>query len=219
MNEVGDMQNIKKIYLIAIMLMAILSFSNLLGLKIAGLAVVVGVVFFFIHKSSEKQPFEGSGLDIGAIRINLKDRSILFWMTLPIIMDAVAIAISKLILPEYIEHVLARTETFVSFDKVLILIIQLSFLALGEEIAWRAFFQKQLNKALPIIPTLLISSLLFAIGHFSQGNAVIVLYDVLFVFINSVLYGIIFHKTNNAWMSAISHFAANLFSIIILVFL
>jgi membrane protease YdiL (CAAX protease family) len=219
MNEVGDMQNIKKISLIAIILMATLSFSNLLGLKIAGLAVVVGVVFFFIHKSSEKQPFEGSGLDIGAIRINFKDRSILFWMTLPIIMDAVAIAISKLILPEYIEHVLARTETFVSFDKVLILIIQLAFLALGEEIAWRAFFQKQLNKALPIIPTLLISSLLFAIGHFSQGNAVIVLYDVLSVFINSVLYGIIFHKTNNAWMSAISHFAANLFSIIVLVFL
>ena len=66
MNEVGDMQNIKKISLIAIILMAILSFSNLLGLKIAGLAVVVGVILFFVHKASEKQPFEGSGLDIGA---------------------------------------------------------------------------------------------------------------------------------------------------------
>lgn len=213
------MQNIKKISLIAIILMTTLSFSNLLGLKIAGLAVVVGVVFFFVDKVSEKQPFEGGGLDIGAIRKNFKDKSIWFWMALPIIMDAVAIGISKLLLPEYIDHVLARTEAFVSFDKVLILIIQLAFLALGEEIAWRAFFQKQLNKALPIIPTLLISSSLFAIGHFSQGNAVIVLYDVLFVFINSVLYGIIFHKTNNAWMSAISHFAANLFSIIVLVFL
>ncbi len=213
------MQNIRKVSLIAIILMASLSFSNLLGLKIAGLAVVVGVILFFVHKASEKQPFEGSGLDIGAIRINFKDKSIWFWMALPIIMDAVAIGISKLLLPEYIDHVLARTEAFVSFDKVLILIIQLAFLALGEEIAWRAFFQKQLNKALPIIPTLLISSSLFAIGHFSQGNAVILLYDVLFVFINSVLYGIIFHKTNNAWMSAISHFAANLFSIIVLVFL
>jgi len=213
------MQNIRKVSLIAIILMASLSFSNLLGLKIAGLAVVVGVVFFFVDKVSEKQPFEGGGLDIGAIQKNFKDKSIWFWMALPIIMDAVAIGISKLLLPEYIDHVLARTEAFVSFDKVLILIIQLAFLALGEEIAWRAFFQKQLNKALPIIPTLLISSSLFAIGHFSQGNAVIVLYDVLFVFINSVLYGIIFHKTNNAWMSAISHFAANLFSIIVLVFL
>lgn len=126
------MQNIRKVSLIAIILMASLSFSNLLGLKIAGLAVVVGVVFFFVDKVSEKQPFEGGGLDIGAIRKNFKDKSIWFWMALPIIMDAVAIGISKLLLPEYIDHVLARTEAFVSFDKVLILIIQLAFLALGE---------------------------------------------------------------------------------------
>lgn len=218
-NEVEDIQNIKKISLIAIILMAILSFSNLLGLKIAGFAVMVGVVFFFVLKASGKKPFEGSGLDIGAIKTNFKDKSIWFWIALPIIMDAVAIVASKLFLPEYIDHVLARTEVFVSFDKVVIMIFQLALLALGEEIAWRAFFQKQLSKALPIIPTLLISSVLFAIGHFNQGNAVIVLYDVFFVFINSVLYGIIFRKTNNAWISAISHFVANLFSIIVLVFL
>lgn len=47
----------------------------------------------------------------------------------------------------------------------------------------------------------------------------IVAYDISFVFINSILYGIIFYKTNNAWISAISHFIANLFSVIVLVFL
>lgn len=213
------MQNIKKTAFIGIILMTILSFSNLFGLKIAGIAVFVGVVFFFVNKALEKQPFEGSGLDISAIRTNFKDEIIWFWIALPIIMDAVSITISKLFLPEYIEHVLARTEVFVSFDKIVTMIIQLAFLALGEEIAWRSFYQRQLNKALPIIPTLLISSVLFAIGHFNQGDAVIVLYDVFFVFINSVLYGIIFHKTNNAWISTMSHFVANLFSVIVLVFL
>lgn len=213
------MQNIKKTPLIVIILMTILSFSNLFGLKIAGITVVIGVVFFFIHKVAEKQPDHESGLDIGAIKINFKNKSIWFWIALPILMDAICITIATLFLPEYIEHVLARTEVFVSFDIIVIMIIQLAFLALGEEIAWRAFFQKQLNKALPIIPTLLFSSVLFAIGHFNQGNAVIVLYDVFFVFINSVLYGIIFQKTNNAWVSAIAHFGANLFSIIVLVFL
>lgn len=213
------MENIKKVPLIAIIMMTVLSFSNLFGLTIAGIAVIFGVIFFFINKASEKQPFESSGLDIGAIKTNFKDKSICFWIALPIVMDAVSITISKLFLPEYIEHVLARTEIFVSFDKILIMIFQLAFIALGEEIAWRAFFQKQLSKALPIIPTLLISSMFFAIGHFSQGNSVIILYDVFFVFINSVLYGVIFHKTNNAWVSAISHFVANLFSIIVLVFL
>jgi membrane protease YdiL (CAAX protease family) len=213
------MQKINKVPLIAIILMTILSFSNLLGLKIAGIAVIIGVVFFFVHKASEKQSFHGSGLDINAIRINFKDKSIWFWIVMPIIMDAISITISKLFLPEYIEHVLARTEVFLSFDKIVILIFQLALLALGEEIAWRAFFQKQLNKALPIIQTLLISSLLFSIGHFNHGDPVIVLFDVLFVFVNSILYGIIFYKTNNAWISAISHFLANLCSIIVLVFL
>lgn len=213
------MQNISKTSFIAIILMTILSFSNLFGLKIAGIAVVVGMVFFFGLKASEKQPFEGSGLDISAIRKNFKEKGIWFWIAMPIIMDALCITISKLFLPEYIEHVIMRTEVFVAFDKILIMIIQLAFLALGEEIAWRAFFQKQLSKVLPIAPTLLISSVLFAIGHFNQGDSVIVLYDIFFIFINSVLYGIIFYITNNAWISAISHFVANLFSIVVLVFL
>lgn len=213
------MQNIKTKSLAVMIIMGILSFSNLIGLKIAGMSVVIGVVFFFINKISEKQSDKDAGLDISSIKANLKDKSIWLWLALPLIMDAVSITISKLFLPEYIEHVLARTEIFVSFDKVVIMVLQLIILALGEEIAWRAFFQKQLNKALPVAHTLLISSVLFALGHFTEGNAVIVVYDVFFIFINSVLYGIIFYKSNNAWVSAISHFVANLFSIVVLVIL
>ena len=212
-----SMQNIKTLPLVVMIIMVVLSFSNLLGLKIAGLSVIIGVIFFFLNMNREKQPFSDSGLDMQAIRTNLKDKNIWFWMALPLIMDAVSITISKLFLPEYIEHVLARTEIFVSFDKILIMVFQLAFLALGEEIAWRAFFQKQLNKAFPIMHTLLISSILFAFGHITKGNNIIVIYDVFFIFINSILYGIIFDKSNNAWISAISHFIANLFSVIVLV--
>jgi membrane protease YdiL (CAAX protease family) len=212
-------KNIKTIPFIAIIIMAIISFSNLLGAKVAGASVIIGVVFFFVNKAYEKQPFSASGFDIKAIGTNLKDRGIWLWILLPLIMDAASITIGKIFLPEYIEHLLARTELFISFDKVILLVFQLAVLAIGEEIAWRAFFQKQLNNAFSVIPVLLISSVLFAIGHFNQGSAVIVIYDIFFVFINSILYGIIFYKTKNAWISAISHFAANLFSIIVLVFL
>jgi len=204
---------------IALILMIVLSFSNLFGLKIAGLAVLIGIVFFFINKAQKKQPFEGSGLDFHAIKTNLRDNRIWFWIALPTLMNAVSITIAKLFLPEFIDHVLARTVNFVSFDIVILTIFQLAILALGEEIAWRAFFQKQVNRFLPILPTLLISSALFAIGHFNPGEPVVVLYDVFFVFINSILYGIVFYKTNNAWISAIAHFAANLFGVVVLVFL
>ena len=213
------MQNINRKPLIAMTLMTMVSFSNFFGVNIAGLSVSIGAVFFFINNAFEKQPSKDSGLDIKSIGSNLKDKKIWIWIVLPLIMDAVCITISKLFLPEYIEHVLARTEIFVSFDKIILVVFQLAILALGEEIAWRAFFQNQLSKALPIIPALLITSVLFAFGHFAEGNNIIVIYDIFFVFINSILYGIIFHKSKNAWISAISHFIANLFSVIILVFL
>lgn len=213
------MKKIKRMPLIVMIIMTIISFSNLFGLNIAGISVCIGAAFFFINKVLEKQPFKDSGFDMKAIGTNLKDAKIWIWIILPLIMDIVSIIILKLFLPESIEHILARTQNFLSYDKGILLVFQLAVLALGEEIAWRAFFQKQLSKALPIIPVLLISSVLFALGHLTQGNAVVVIYDIFFIFINSILYGIIFHKSNNAWISAISHFSANLFSVIVLVFL
>jgi len=212
-------KKLETVPLLIIIVMAGLSFTNLVGLRIAGAAVVLGVAFFFIAKAYEKQSSTDSGLDIQTIKDSFKERRIWLWIALPLIMDAVSITASKLFLPEYIEHVLARTEIFVSFDKVAVMVFQLAFLALGEEIAWRAFFQNRLSKALPIVPALVISSALFAIGHVSPGSTNIVLYDISFVFINSILYGVIFYKTNNAWVSALSHFIANLFGIIVLVLL
>lgn len=210
------MSNINKRCLIAMSAMTILSFSNLFGTSIAGICVFIGVAFFFINKAEEKQAFEGSGLDMKGIKADLKEKSIWIWIAMPLIMDAVSITLAKLFLPEYIEHVIGRAMPFISPDKIALMLVQLLVLALGEEIAWRAFFQKQLCKVLPLVPVLLISSVLFAFGHLTKGNTIVVAYDIFFVFINSILYGVVFHKTNNAWISTISHFAANLFSIIIL---
>lgn len=212
------MTNIKKLPLAAMLAMAVISFSNLFGLRIAGASVIIGVACFFINNAYEKQPSAGSGLDIKAIGVNLKDRQIWLWVILPLIMDAVSITLARAFLPRYIEHVLARTEVFVSFDRVVLMVFQLAVLALGEEIAWRAFFQKQLSKGLSTLPVLLISSVLFALGHWTQGSTIVVLYDVFFVFLNSILYGIVFYKSTNAWVSAMSHFIANLFSVIVLAF-
>lgn len=212
------MENIKKVSLVPIVAMAIISFISVFGINIGGLSVIIGVIFFFINKASEKQTFKDSGFDIGDIRTNLEDKTIWFWICLPLIVDIASITISRLFWPQYIEHVLARTEGFLSFNKIILLIFQLAVLAIGEEIAWRAFFQNQLSKTLPIIPALLITSALFALGHLAEGNIFIVIYDIFFIFINSILYGIIFHKSNNVWISAIAHFIANVFGIIILLF-
>jgi uncharacterized protein len=217
MNNIVLSQKVKKVSLFAIILMVILSFANLFGLSISGVSIFVGVAFFFIDKVLVKQPMKGSGLDIQAIGENLKDRKLWFWLALPLIMDAICVAISKIFLPEYIAFETARAGQFVAIELSIASIIQFLFFALGEEIAWRAFFQRQLGKVLPIIPVLLFSSLLFTLGHYKAGNAVVVLYGLIFTFINSVLYGVIFHKTKNAWISTISHFTANIFEVMLFI--
>ncbi|MDF2671846.1 MAG: hypothetical protein K0R09_111 [Clostridiales bacterium] len=211
------MKSIKKLPLIIMLAMVILSFTNLFGLSIAGGAIFLGVIFFFVNKTIEKQPFRGSGLDIKAIGTSIKDKKIWFWIMLPLIIHAASIVISLLFLPEYIEYEITRAGGIIAIELSISSVIQFFVFALGEEIAWRAFFQKQLSKALPIIPVLLSSSLLFTLGHFKEGNPIVVAYGLLIIFINSFLYGVVFHKTQNAWVSTISHFIANVFEVIIFV--
>lgn len=211
------MKSIRRVPLFAMILMVALSFTNLFGLNISSACIFLGVAFFFINKVMEKQPMRGSGLDIRAIGTNLRDRKIWFWLILPIITDAVCVSISLQLLPEYITYETARAGSFVPIGLSIASVIQFFIFALGEEIAWRAFFQNQLSKALPIIPVLLISSFLFSLGHFKAGNSIVVIYGLFFTFVNSIFYGIIFHKTKNAWVSTLSHFTANLFEVVLFV--
>ena len=75
-------------------------------------------------------------------------------------------------------------------------------------------------KKTPLIVIILMTILSFSnLFGLKIAGITVVIGVVFFVFINSVLYGIIFHKAKNAWVSAIAHFGANLFSIIVLVFL
>ncbi|NRG48351.1 CPBP family intramembrane metalloprotease [Bacillus sp. CRN 9] len=207
----------KSICLIAMVVMTIVSFSNFFGFNIAGLSVIVGITFFFINRFLEKNVTTNNGLNVKAIGTNLKDKSIWFWIVLPMIMNVICFTLATLFLPEFIAHIYNRTEFVVSLDKILLLILQLAIFAVGEEIAWRGFFQRQLSKWMPIIPTLILTSIIFSLGHFAVGNIAVISYDIFFIFINSVLYGVIFYKTNNVWISAISHFIANLFSVIVII--
>ncbi|OQB25461.1 MAG: CAAX amino terminal protease self- immunity [Firmicutes bacterium ADurb.Bin182] len=211
------MKKISAVSIIALIAMTAVSFANLFGMPAAGIGVIIGVVFFFINKAVEKQPFSESGLDIKTVGSGLKRKAVWFWMLTPILANAACIMIAMLFIPEFIPHVISRVTSLVSFDKVSSLFVQFIVLALGEEIAWRAFFQKQLLKVMPLAPALIIAAFLFGIGHFEQGDPVIAAFDVFFVAVNGVLYGIIFHKTDNAWVSAIAHFAANVFGFLVLI--
>ena len=67
------------------------------------------------------------------------------------------------------------------------------------------------------IPSVILTSSLFALGHFSAGSFIVVAYDLLFVFIDSSLFGLIFKETDNAWCSWIPHFLADILGVLLII--
>jgi uncharacterized protein len=182
--------------------------------NVAGLTILFSILYLFIENKRDKGKME----DIGFIPKNiLSDIKKYWWLILiPAVSGIVAISLSILFLPDFYLHVIERTKPMLSFDKLLLLIPQLLILAFGEEIAFRAFFQTKICNITKPIWAIIITSLFFAIGHFSSGSISLVFYDLIFIFIDSVVYGIIYQKTKNVYTCTISHFLANFIGIFIL---
>lgn len=217
------MKKTSKLAFILIILMAIFSLTSLFEIKLGGetiklasLTIIIGIVAFFVTRKTNENKNEG--LDIKTIPNLLKDRKIIFLVFMPMIINVICFVVAKLFVPEFVEHLKSRVD-FLDLNKIPILIVELIMSALGEEIAWRAFFQKQISKSVPFLPSLIISAVLFAICHYTQGSLVVVLYDLLFIFINAIFYGIIFRKSDNAYVSTLAHFLANLLGIIAIMLL
>lgn len=216
------MKKTNKSVIIFLIVMIILSFVNLLNIKIdgevlklSGLSVIVGVIAYFVTRKTNKNKNEG--LNIKTIFKDFKDhpKAIIFAL-LPFATCILSTVIANKFLPEFNEHVKNRASFAISED-LMKTILMMAVLTLGEEIAWRGFFQKQTTKIIKFIPSLILTSLLFALGHFSAGSFMVVAYDLLFVFIDSSLFGLVFKETDNTWCSWIPHLLADILGVLLII--
>lgn len=208
--------------IIPVIAMALFALTSLLniskdGLSIAGIATILGALLFFVMIKRNKRLDRFVGLSRKSFIHDIRKSWLLIIM--PSLINVICVGISKVFLPDYIDHVVGRTDTMITLNDILLLIIQFIIFAFLEEISWRGFMQKQLKLYTNSIISIIITSMCFAIGHASQGNITIVAYDVFFVFCNSIFYGIVFDKTKNAYVSATSHFIANLSGALIILFI
>ena len=124
-----------------------------------------------------------------------------------------ALVVGKLLFSgKFVAHVLGRTGSILSFDKPVLLIGQVVLAAFGEEIAYRGFFFGKGVKLFPVWVCAVVSSAVFAAGHIAPGDLRIVVYDIAGVFIDSLIFSVIYHKTGNCVISTFSHILGNAIS-------
>jgi len=189
--------------------------SALALLKPAGLAIIFAIPYLLIEGKINKTSSEDMGFKIKSTFSDVKR----YWWLIaaPVALGVLSIFLSKFILPEFYEHVLERITPMLSFNKAFMLMPpQLLILAFGEEITFRAFLQTKYCNVIGPFWAIIVTSLIFALAHLSTGSPIIIIYDLAFIFFDSLLYGLLYDKTQNIYVCTISHFLANLAGIYIL---
>ena len=202
--------------IIGLFLMAVLSLTKIIPeLSLSGLTVLIGI--FFVLEHFDKKSHIESGLRFKSFFDDLKKQGVILLVLLPVGSAVATLLIGDMVFKgAFAIHVLGRANGMLSFDKIPILMVQIVIAALGEEIAWRGFFLGKSMRILPFWLCAILSSLLFAIAHISSGSIELVSYDIFMIFVDSIIYALIYKKSGNCLISALSHILGNATGILLI---
>jgi uncharacterized protein len=188
--------------LVPLIIFAILALSPL-----SGLAIIFAIVFIVYER---RKPIGDSVFTFHLGKTKEDIRKYWWLILLPLASVIGQIVFAHYAMPTFNEHVMDRVEPMLHMGTLFILIPQLLILAYGEELAFRGFAQEKLSNIINPKIAIILVSFLFAVGHLSIGPAGVVMYDIGFVFVDSILYGVLFLKTKNIYITTIAHFLANI---------
>jgi membrane protease YdiL (CAAX protease family) len=118
-------------------------------------------------------------------------------------------------LPEVSAHIIKRIPYDV-FSLNVGFFISLAIATFLEELLFRALFQNRLSAFISPTAAIGLVSLVFAIAHFDAGPALVVFIDLLGVFVDSVIYGIIFQRSGNVFVSWVPHYLADIVALLLI---
>ena len=181
--------------------------------KLAGM--LIAIAYTVLEGILRRQGKKEKGGLIKGLPGAIKE-SWLYILLVVFVTPSITLLIGKLFLPDYFAHVLERVAPYVKMDSLDTLFGQLFILAFGEEIVFRAFLQGKLSQFIKPWLAILLSSIVFVALHFTPGVLIIVVMDLLSVFIDSLLFGIIYERSKNVLASTVAHFLGNSFAMVLL---
>jgi membrane protease YdiL (CAAX protease family) len=197
----------------AVMLIAVAVKAATSSVVAAAAIHIAGLACFFIIESIEKTPDSESGLSFKRFFSDLKKPGVIPLILFMLVLTPAEMLLSKAVFGSaYIDHVLGRVNV-PGLDQLPLLLFTQIVSVLGEEIEFRAFFVGKGMKRFPFWPVAVAGAVLFAAAHYAAGPAGIVAWDLGGIFIDAILFAILYRKTGNCLISFIPHFANNMFGL------
>jgi membrane protease YdiL (CAAX protease family) len=178
--------------------------------SLALLSSLLAIAYLLIERRVRGRSWKEIGFDLRGIPRQVGANWFLILLVGIITQLAVALLAARF-LPAFIDHVLARMPF--TLEQVLAFLPLLAVLTLVEEITYRALFQARLSWFIPPPLAIALVSVVFGLVHISPGDPAIVSLDVILVIVDGALYGIIFSRSRNVFVSWLAHLLSDVVAI------
>ena len=178
------------------------------------LFALIPVAYLLIERRLRSRTWADIGFKFSTFWQDLRVNWFLFVLA-GIIIQPLTALLAKTFAPTYLEHVISRLP-FPQDINWLTLIPLLAVSLIAEEMTFRSLIQGRLTHFMGNAVAIVIASLLFAVAHFSPGAFLIVAIDLITIFIDSILYGIMYARGNNLIVVWIAHLLGDILGMIFL---
>ncbi len=178
--------------------------------------VLLPIVYVLIERRQRHRTWADLGFKFNTFWVDL--RANWFWFILVgIISQPVWFLVERGVAPDIVQHILDRLPFPPTTAGLFVYALPLAIVLLGEELTHRTLIQGRLTPFLGIPAAIAIASLVFGLSHYSPGPFAIVALDISSIVFDSVLFGIIFARSNNLILAWAAHFLGDVLGLIFLV--
>jgi len=173
------------------------------------------IVYLLIERSMRKRTWNELGFKFSTFWRDLR-ANWLWFLLVSIVIQVATVFWARAYFPEFIEHIRAR----LPFGEGIgwgSLIPALAISILMEELTYRALLQGRLTPFVGVQTAIVITSLIFGLAHFSPGPTAIVAIDIGLVFIDSILYGLIYARSGNLIVAWAAHLLGDIITLALMI--
>ena len=178
--------------------------------------VLLPIAYLLIERRQRNRTWADLGFKFNTFWADL--RANWFWFVLVgIISQPAWFLIERGVAPEIMDHIIERLPFPPTAGGLFVYAIPLAFALIGEELTHRTLIQGRLTPFIGAPAAIIVASLVFGISHYSPGPFAIVALDISSIVFDSILFGVIYARSNNLIVTWAAHLLGDILGLICII--
>jgi membrane protease YdiL (CAAX protease family) len=174
------------------------------------------IVYVLIERRLRHRSWAELGFKFNSFWADL--RANWFWFVLVgVISQPVWFLLEHAAAPEIVSHIIERLPFPPTAGGLLVYALPLAIVLIGEEMTHRTLIQGRLTPFVGIPTAIAVASLVFGLSHYSAGPFLVVALDISSIIFDSILFGIIYARSNNLVLSWAAHLLGDMLGLALLI--